>query len=238
MHDTPVTWDAIFWDIGGVILNHESVRTVHESFVETLVDTYDPDDSLAGCLDAWREAVGNYFHEREGTEFRRAEEAYHRGVKAVFGSTLDRSEWRPVLDELFIQHIEPEPGAVSTLTTLAQRDVHVGLISDIDDREAEMVLETFGLDSVFDSVTTSEEVGRTKPDRRMFDTALEKASVPADRSLMIGDRYSHDMQGGSDAGLWTIAYGADAGPAVDFRVEELSEVLAILDGDAANLRED
>lgn len=238
MRELPTTWDAIFWDIGGVILDHDSVRTVHRTFVEALLNRYGRDDPAVDPLDTWREAVGNHFHQRDGNEFRCAEDAYHLGVEAVLGSSLDRTEWQPLFDETFTEHIEPEPEAVSTLTTLAERDIHVGIVSDIDDREATAILDDFGIESAVDSVTTSEAVGRTKPDRQMFDTALEAASVPAERSLMIGDRYSHDMRGGSEAGLWTIAYGADGGPAVDFRAETLSDVLAIVDGDHANLRED
>jgi putative hydrolase of the HAD superfamily len=64
----------------------------------------------------------------------------------------------------------------------------------------------------------------------MFETALTKASAAPDRSLMIGDRYSHDMEGGANAGMWTISYGADAGPAVDFTLSDLQTVVDIVDG--------
>jgi putative hydrolase of the HAD superfamily len=230
MSERPEEWGAMFWDIGGVILAHDSVGRAHEAFVDSLVAELELSVEPEQAIETWRGAVGRYFREREGTEFRSAEEAYRRGVDAVAGESVAQSTWYSVLESAFLEHVEPEPDAISTVQETASREIHLGIVSDIDQREADMILAEFGLTSAFDSVTTSEEVGRTKPDQQMFETALAKASVSPDRALMIGDRYSHDMQGGADAGMWTIAYGADDGPAVDFRVTELPDVLEIVDG--------
>lgn len=230
MSEPPEEWGAMFWDIGGVILAHDSVRRAHEAFVESLVAHLELSIEPERAAETWRGAVGRYFREREGTEFRSAEEAYRRGVAAVAGDAVAESTWYSMLESAFLEHVEPEPDAIATVQELADREIHLGIVSDIDQREADMILAEFGLTSAFDSVTTSEEVGRTKPDQQMFETALAKASVRPDRALMIGDRYSHDVKGGADAGMWTIAYGAEDGPAVDFRVAELPDVLDIVDG--------
>lgn len=223
MSNLPTTWDATFWDIGGVIVDLDSVGTVHRTFIESLLDTHP--------VETWRTAVGRYFREREGSEFRLAGNAYHRGVESVLGESVDRSSWRPLFDRAFEEHVEAKPDALSALESLADRNVHVGIISDIDDREAEAVLAKFDLEPVLDSVTTSEEVGRTKPAGEPFKTALEKASATSSRSLMVGDRYDHDIVGAADAGLRTVAYGAESGEAVDFRIDNPTEVVAIVDGD-------
>ncbi|ELY58291.1 HAD family hydrolase, partial [Natronococcus jeotgali] len=72
---------------------------------------------------------------------------------------------------------------------------------------------------------------RTKPDSAMFEAALEKAGVPADRALMIGDRYDHDVRGAAEAGLHGVAFGAEDGPAVAYRIESPPEILEIVDGE-------
>jgi putative hydrolase of the HAD superfamily len=231
MDSSQRAWDAVFWDIGGVILEHESILQAHKAFISELIETFALEVPTEMALETWQQAVGAHFHEREGTDFRLAEDAYQRGVEAVVGESVEKDRWRPLFDDAFLTHIEPKPNAISTLTALTERDVHLGIISDIDDREATAILTAFGLDSTFDSVTTSEEVGRTKPDAKMFDTALQKASASPSRSLMIGDRYEHDMEGGANAGMWTVAYGANAGPAVDFRISDLATVVALVDGD-------
>lgn len=232
----PDDWEATFWDIGGVIVDLDSIGGLHRAFVESVVERRSLDASVETATETWREAVGRHFRERSGNEFRSAEDAYDRGVEAVVGEPVERAAWRPLFDRAFSEHVEPKPGAVSTLRSLADRDVHVGIVSDIDDREAEEILRLFELEDAFDSVTTSERVGRTKPDGEMFETALRRSGASPERSLMVGDRYTHDVEGAADAGLWTVAYGAESGPAVDFRVKELSEILAIVDGDYGSAR--
>lgn len=222
---TDPRWEAVFWDIGGVLLDVSSVVEAHRAFVEWLVEAHDVDLDREEALDTWQTAVGDHFRERDGTEFRAAREGYERGVVAVVG---ERVEWEPTFRRILDDQLRPNPHAVETVRTLADSDLHVGVISDVDDAEGRAILESFGILPAFDSITTSEAVGRTKPDPAMFETALDAAQVAPERSLMIGDRYEHDMAGASRAGLATIAYGADEGPAVDYRVESLDEVLDIV----------
>ncbi|AGB38513.1 HAD family hydrolase [Natronococcus occultus] len=222
-------WEAVFWDIGGVILDLESVRTAHAAFIEELLERHDVDAIPEDALETWRATVGAHFREREGTEFRAAREGYHRGVAAVVGEPVPREEWQPPFRRVARKTIEPVPGAVEAIEELADRALHVGVISDVDDEEGKWMLERFGVRAAFDSITTSEAVGRTKPDPAMFETALEKAGVPAERSLMIGDRYDHDVKGADDAGLHGVAFGAEDGPAVAYRIESPLEVLEIVD---------
>ncbi|MFC4551221.1 MULTISPECIES: HAD family hydrolase [Halorussus] len=221
-------WRAVFWDIGGVILNADSVRRAHREFVRRVVEEHAPETPVADALETWRAAVGDYFREREGTEFRDARMAYHRAVAEVVGAEIVESEWRPLFEAVSAETLEPNPGAVETVERLAETDLHVGVVSDVDAAEGRRILETFGIDSAFDSITTSEEVGRTKPDPAMFEAALSAAGVPAADAVMIGDRYEHDVEGAAALGLTTVAYGADDGPAVDYAVDDLREILSIL----------
>ncbi len=231
-------YDAVFWDIGGVILDLKSVQRAHERFVDELVARYgtagvddqvaDGDDPVAEPIETWRGVVGDHFRERDGNEFRAARAAYDRANAAVVGREVPREEWRELFDPILTETIRPNPTAVATIERLADSDLHVGVVSDVDTDEGHRILETFGVRDHFDAITTSEAVGRTKPDPAMFETALSAADVDPDRALMIGDRYDHDVAGAKELGLDTVAYGADDGPAVDYTVEELRAVLEIV----------
>ena len=222
-------WDAVFWDIGGVILELESVQAAHAAFVEELVEEHDLELSVEEAVDAWRTAVGDHFRKREGTEFQSAREAYAVGVEALVGEDLPRERWEPDFERHVESSIEPIPGAVETIRELARRDIHVGVVSDVDDDAGKEMLESFGVREHFDSITTSEEVGRTKPDPAMFETALEKADADPERSLMIGDRYDHDVKGADEMEINGVAFGAEDGPAAAYRIESLEEVLEIVE---------
>lgn len=227
MTSDQVDVDAVLWDIGGVLLDLESVRAGHEAFVAWLVESHGG-DAVDEPLATWRRTVGDYFKEREGTEFRPAREAYDRAIAAVLGEPLPRETWQPRFRQCFARHLRPNPHAVETVTRLASTGLHQGVVSDIDADEGQFVLEELGVLDRFDAVTTSEEVGRTKPDPAMFETALDRAGVRPERALMVGDRYRHDMEGAARLGIRTAAYGAEAGPAVEFRLESLDELVPLL----------
>ena len=228
--DPDEEWEAVFWDIGGVILALDTVQGAHADFIADVIERHGVDATVEDAIDTWRTTVGDYFREREGTEFRSAREGYHRAVEAIVGEEVPRSEWQSRFDEFVRSSIEPIAGAPEAIERLAETDLHVGVISDVDDAEGRRMLEDFGVREHFDSITTSEEVGRTKPDPAIFETALEKAGVAPERSLMIGDRYDHDVKGAADMGMHGVAFGADDGPAVAYRIESPEEVLEIVDG--------
>ncbi|THE65300.1 HAD family hydrolase [Salinadaptatus halalkaliphilus] len=221
-------WEAVFWDIGGVILELESVQSAHAAFVADLVDEHDLEMSTETAVDTWRSAVGDQFRSREGTEFQSATAAYAHGVDELVGESVPIEEWKPPFDEHVQSSIRPIPGAVEAIEELAAREIHVGVISDVDDDAGKGMLERFGVRQQFDSITTSEAVGRTKPDPAMFETALETADVAPERSLMIGDRYDHDVRGADEMGMHGVAFGAEDGPAVAYRIDSPEEILEIV----------
>lgn len=230
---TQLEYDAVFWDIGGVILNMESVRVGHREFVFDLLAVADSPYTPEKALDIWRSELGAYFEETDGTKYRPARHGYRRAVEAVLGGDVDPDsdstvDWEALFWQMPERHLEANPGAVETLSRLAETELHLGVISDIDHDEGKTILRNLDVFEYFDAYTTSEEVGRKKPDPEIFETALEKAGVEGDESIMIGDRYSHDMVGGDKHGMATVAYGADDGPAVDYTIENLSELLRIV----------
>ncbi len=218
--------DATFFDIGGVILDAESVRDAHERFIADLCEEHDLDVPPEQALKTWRTELGAYFNERQGTEFRAAREGYRRAMAAI--AEIPEDEWRPIFERALEKSLKPNPGAVETLDRLAERDLHLGVISDVDTDEGLRILDAFGVREQFDSITTSEMVGKTKPDPAMFETALDGAGVAAGESLMIGDRYRHDIEGAKQAGMQTAAYRAEDGLAVDYRLDDLCDVLDIV----------
>lgn len=220
-------YDAVFWDLGGVVVELASVREGYAAFVDELTDRYDPavDDPLA----TWTDDLGAHFRAGEGTEYRTAAEGYRRATASLYDDPPPASVWRPLFEEVTRAALRPERGALETIRRLAEAGLYQAVVSDVDTAEARGMLETFGVRDRFAHVTTSEAVGRKKPDPRIFETALAKAPVPAERGVMVGDRYEHDVAGASAVGLDAVAYGDDAaGPAADHTIEELADLLDVV----------
>ena len=67
-------------------------------------------------------------------------------------------------------------------------------------------LRTSGIAKYFDTVTASEEVGVKKPNKLVFERALEKAGALASSSIMIGDTFEADILGAENVGMHHIFY--------------------------------
>ncbi|MFC7190198.1 HAD family hydrolase [Halocatena marina] len=231
-------YDGVFFDIGGVILDLASVREGHIELLARIADQEGIED-VESLIADWRSSLGEYFNGRDGTEYRRAKIGYQRAIDAAVGYEVPEETWLTAFEAASEECLQPNPNAVETIRSLDQMDVYLGIISDIDTWEADAILTRFGVVDRFDHITTSEEIGRTKPDPAMFDAALEKASVEPECALYIGDRYKHDMQGGTRAGLVTVAYGNSAvehadSESVDYTVDDLSVLCDLIEGQQPN----
>lgn len=87
-----------------------------------------------------------------------------------------------------------------------------------------------GIHGHFDVVLSSEQVGAGKPDRRIFQRALELANANVNESLMIGDDRETDMRGARDAGWDHVHFAAETEPDPDatHRVAHLDELRPLL----------
>lgn len=65
-------------------------------------------------------------------------------------------------------------------------------------------LKKLGILSFFRFVLGSEDVGLLKPDPRLYLLALQKMGIPAERSLMIGDRLENDIRPAKALGFHTL----------------------------------
>lgn len=98
-------------------------------------------------------------------------------------------------------------------------------------------LEKFGVLQYIDLVVASAEEGVAKPDRRIFEIALNRANCKSEHSVMIGDRIDNDIVPAKKLGMHTIwmkqGFGrfwniASDEEKADYEVNSLSELCKIL----------
>lgn len=81
-----------------------------------------------------------------------------------------------------------------------QQGIPLGVLSNFDSR-LYPVLAVLGLADYFVSITISTEVGAAKPEMAVFQAALAKHGVSADRTWHIGDSFREDYEGAKKAGI-------------------------------------
>ncbi|MCC3157965.1 YjjG family noncanonical pyrimidine nucleotidase [Hymenobacter sp. 15J16-1T3B] len=87
------------------------------------------------------------------------------------------------------------------------------------------------LTDYFQEVVTSEHIGCLKPDRRIFEHALQRAGTTAAESLMIGDNLECDVLGAYNAGIDQVYFNPDKrrhSAEVTYEISCLSELKGFL----------
>lgn len=67
-------------------------------------------------------------------------------------------------------------------------------------------IENSGLKPFFEHIIISEEVGTQKPDKAIFEIAIQRANTTVSRCVMIGDNFNTDIAGARNAGMDQIYF--------------------------------
>ena len=107
---------------------------------------------------------------------------------------------------------EPLPGAKVLIDALVGK-VNLGIITNGFTQLQQARLQKTGMDSAFSQVIISEQVGKAKPDKAIFEHAFERMGQPKkNQVLMVGDTLQSDILGGINAGVdtcWLNANGLE-----------------------------
>jgi putative hydrolase of the HAD superfamily len=138
---------------------------------------------------------------------------------------------REIYDDWAVnQHFTLYDDVDETLRALKAKGLQIGLITN-GHRSLTAFQSHFELDGLIDVTLSSRQHGYMKPHPSIFRAALELAQVAAADSVMVGDSYSHDVQGAESAGMRgiLIARGGNGPEGITAPViQSLTQLLEIL----------
>jgi len=111
----------------------------------------------------------------------------------------------------------------------------LALVSDAQSAYARGELHKVGLLDYFDPIIISGDYGYRKPDRRLFQFALDGMRATAENALFVGNDIYRDIFGAREAGMKTVLVDSDQGAKVlqgcvpDYTITDLRDLLKILD---------
>ena len=100
-------------------------------------------------------------------------------------------------------------GAIATLEGMRDRVPKIGLISNTGRSPGvalRRLLERLGILTFFDVTVFSDEVGCRKPDKRIFDLAVNGLGTEPSNTVHIGDNPEADVWGAKQAGMRAILF--------------------------------
>ena len=102
----------------------------------------------------------------------------------------------------------------------------LAIISNGDTVQQRKKIEYTGLNKYFLEIVISSEVGVSKPDRRIFELTCERMNVKPEECIMIGDKFSVDVEGGINAGITSIWVDRkNDSTNYKYKVSELSQII-------------
>jgi putative hydrolase of the HAD superfamily len=101
----------------------------------------------------------------------------------------------------YIRHCKVSEDTRATLEQLRRHKIKLGVITNGTTQWQQQKLDSLGITPLFDTVLISEAEGLRKPNRAIFERALERLSVRAGDAMFVGDNPEADVAGSRTAGL-------------------------------------
>lgn len=133
------------------------------------------------------------------------------------------------------------PGADELLHELKRRQYPLALVADGPVATFENNLGPYGLYELFDAYAISETVGVSKPNPRMFHTALDQLGITAgdySQVMMVGNHLGRDIKGANNLGIVSVwldwaprrsKVPADASEKPKFTIKNPLELLGVIE---------
>jgi HAD superfamily hydrolase (TIGR01509 family) len=137
------------------------------------------------ALEAWMNRdLKPHLHREAYLHVLRESGLAHHHAESLYGKVIDPACWTAY------------PDTATVLGGLRRRGIKTAIVSNIafDIRPA---FDAIGAADDVDEFVLSFEVGAVKPDAAIFQAALDRLGVPAERALMVGD--SDEADGGARA---------------------------------------
>lgn len=153
------------------------------------IDRAAEEAELDGWSPSWAERVDRWSH--------------RIGVRLDADRLADRFVTKVPLNQVHVA-----PGAPKALDQLRRRGFRLAIVSNVTHEPPEAIhgiLAKHKLDRRFDAVVLSTDVGRAKPRREPFRSALTQLGAAPGRTVHIGDAAA-DFQGARGAGIRPLLY--------------------------------
>lgn len=138
------------------------------------------------------------------------------------------------LSELFLQLLPTRtllfPDTIEILQHLTDKGYQLHLITNGFEKTQHEKLKSCGLTSFFKEIITSEGSNSLKPQKEIFEYALDKAGATVEESIMIGDTVDVDILGAMNVGMDQVHVnynGEEATLKPTYTVKTLKELKAI-----------
>jgi putative hydrolase of the HAD superfamily len=173
--------EVILFDLGNVILPFNNYQIAEKlSRFSQKNELQDPQRIFSYLFDLEKGVINSFdMGKASPSEF-------FQSIKKYLGLSISFEEFIPIWTDIFIENQE-----VSEIILSLKGQWRLGLLSNTDPLHFSYLLSKFPIIRTFEKWILSYEVGFKKPDVRIFQKAIEWASVEPEKILFIDDTKGH-----------------------------------------------
>lgn len=196
---------GVIFDLDDTLYDYQTANKIAEDYILMyMADQYQLDNKVV------KEAVN---HGKRMTKQLLTEGAAQHSRLLYYQHALEVLEVNPVgkawrleclFWDKFLDRIELYSGVKDVLDWLKEKNIKIGICTDLTAGIQHQKLIKLGLDKYVDALVTSEEIGYEKPDKRMFQQVLDKLKLEKNDVVMVGDSWDKDVQGAVAMGIKSI----------------------------------
>lgn len=196
----------MIFDVGGTLVHPDWSRLAEAVQLETGI--YFTSAQMHSAFYAMLQVIDAEL--RAGVSSRRKREAHWVFVDTLRSLGIADAQCPGIRTRLTATHqerhlwCEPDSAASTVLRRLQSAALQTAVISNTEDGRVSESLELANLTSHFDVVIDSHLVGCSKPDKAIFQCALDRLGLEPQEAVYVGDSFGFDVIGARNAGLHPI----------------------------------
>ena len=173
--------EVIFFDLGNVILPFNNYQIAEKLCRFSRKEEFQEPEKVFSYLFDFQEGVINPFDMGKVSP-----QEFFESVRNHLGLSIPFEQFVPIWTDIFVEDQE-----VSEIIRSLKGKRRLGLLSNTDPLHFHYIVSTFPIVSALEKWILSYEVGFKKPDARIFQRAIEWASVEPEKILFIDDTKGH-----------------------------------------------
>jgi putative hydrolase of the HAD superfamily len=154
----------------------------------------------------------------------------HRFYDSFLFFGIDDFELAQTFENQFLDQIlrynDLVEGAFELLEYLSEKGYILHILSNGFEEVTYLKCELSGIKNYFKTITSADEINIRKPQPEIYQHALEKADAKKEESMMIGDDWIADVEGGKSFGLKVVFFDVFND---DFDAEEVIVIRKLLE---------
>lgn len=198
---------AIFFDLDDTLINSKKAESDAICEFKNAYSKFEKIDNNEFSIMWKKVAMDNYYlYNNRMISFDELKIRRMQGLFKAYGTEITAIEAKEKFEkyyEIYEKNWILFNDTIETLNKLKNK-YKLAIITNGNGIQQRKKIKNTDIENYFNEITISEEVGVSKPDKKIFEITYMKMKLQPQECIMVGDMYDMDIEGGLNAGIKSI----------------------------------